>query len=228
MLRAMAHEATPAASVQSALAGLDQESRDWLDQLGSDGPVRSSAIEALFDMLLRVARHEAQRRRGSLPRQVVGELDDLARQAADDALAAVLRKLGEYRGASRFTTWAYKFAMFEVSTALRREAWRGRSITIEDAAWSQVADRMPVDPQAEMNVRELLAAVEHAVATNLTPRQRDVFVSIVVLEVPVDVVADRQGSSRGAIYKVLHDARRKLRVALADQGWDADTVGGGA
>jgi RNA polymerase sigma-70 factor (ECF subfamily) len=224
----MAQEATPATPVQLPLAGLDQESRRWLDELGSDGPVRSNAIESLFDMLLRVARHEAQRRRGSLPRQVVDELDDLARQAADDALAAVLRKLGEYRGASRFTTWACKFAMFEVSTALRREAWRGRSITIEDAAWSQVADRMPVDPQAEMNVRELLAAVEHAVAANLTPRQRDVFVSIVVLEVPVDVLADRQGSSRGAIYKVLHDARRKLRVALADQGWDVGAAGGGS
>jgi RNA polymerase sigma-70 factor (ECF subfamily) len=224
----MAQEATPTAAVESTLVGLDHESRQWLDQLALAGPDRSSAIEALFDMLLRAARHEAHRRRGSLPRQVVDELDDLARQAADDALAAVLRKLGEYRGASRFTTWAYKFAIFEVSTALRREAWRGRSITIEDAAWSNIEDRMPVDPHAEMNVRELLAAVEQAVAADLTQRQREVFVSVVVLEVPVDVVADRRGSSRGAVYKVLHDARRKLRLALAEQGWDVDDVGGGS
>lgn len=228
MLPSMAREAPPIPGVAATLVGPDEESRRWLDQLGSAGPDRVAAIEALFDMLLRVARHEAQRRRGSLPRPVVDDLDDLARQAADDALAAVLRKLDEYRGASRFTTWAYKFAIFEVSTALRQAAWRGRSITIEDAAWHDMANRLPDEPDAGLNVRELLAALEHAVAAALTPRQRDVFVSVVVLEVPIDVVADRHGSSRGAVYKVLHDARRKLRRSLAEQGWDAQISGGGS
>ena len=224
----MAQDAAPSPTVAARLVAPDEESRRWLDRLGSAGPDRVAAIEALFDMLLRVARHEAQRRRGSLPRAVADDLDDLSRQAADDALAAVLGKLDEYRGASRFTTWACKFAIFEVSTSLRRAAWRGRSITIGDAAWDDMADRLPDEPGAGLNVRELLAAVEHAVAAVLTPRQRDVFVSVVVLEVPVDVVADRHGSSRGATYKVLHDARRKLRRSLAEQGWDSQIAGGGS
>jgi RNA polymerase sigma-70 factor, ECF subfamily len=221
----MARDVPASRAADSPTLGLDDESRLWLDRLGSRGPDNAAAIEGLFDLLHRGARHEAHRRRGSLPSRVVDELDDLARQAADDALAAVLRKLDDYRGASRFTTWAYKFAIFEVSAALRREAWRGRSITIADEAWDRLADMMPVDPQAETDVRELLAAVERSVASDLTPRQRDVFVAVVVLEVPVDVVADRNGSSRGATYKVLHDARQKIRQALASQGWDIGKAG---
>jgi RNA polymerase sigma-70 factor (ECF subfamily) len=115
-----------------------------------------------------------------------------------------------------------------VSAALRREAWRGRSLTIEGDAWDRMADAKPVDPHAETDARELLVAIERSVAADLTRRQREVFVAIVVLEVPVDVVAERQGSSRGAVYKVLHDARRKLRQALAAQGWEIGNAGGGS
>lgn len=183
-------------------------------------------MQALFDMLHRATRHEAFRRRDSLPDRVLGDLDDLASQAAGDAVAAVLRKLDDYRGASRFTTWAYKFAVLEMSAALRREAWRGRSITIDDWAWDRLTDPGPVDPQAQTEIRELLAAIERSVASDLTSRQRDVFVAVVILEVPIDVVADRDGSSRGAVYKVLHDARRKLRAGLIQQGWQASLRGG--
>jgi RNA polymerase sigma-70 factor (ECF subfamily) len=204
---------------------LDQESRSWLDRLGSAGPQHVDAVEALFELLHRGARHETNRRRGSLPPAVVSELDDLARQAADDALEAVLRKLGDYRGASRFTTWAWKFVIFEVSAALRRAAWRGRSIAIDDAAWDRLADAAPFDPHAAVETRDLLAALQRSVGGDLTPLQREVFVAIVVLEVPVDVVAERRGTTRGAIYKVLHDARRNLRLGLARQGW-VDDIGG--
>ena len=125
------HEPMPVAA-EVHLEGLDDESRRWLDRLRSDGPDRPDAIQALFDRLHRVARYEAQRRRGSLPVRVANELDDIARQAAGDAMVTILQKLDDYRGASRFTTWVYKFAIFEVSAALRREAWRGRSLTIDD------------------------------------------------------------------------------------------------
>jgi RNA polymerase sigma-70 factor, ECF subfamily len=200
---------------------LDEVSRLWVERLRSDGPERAAATDALFDLLHRGALHEAHRRRGSLPQTVVAELDDLARQAAADALTAVLRKLGDYRGASRFTTWAYKFVIFEISGALRRETWRGRAITIDEGAWDRLTDPRPVDPHAEAEVRELRAAIERCVAAELTALQREVFVSIVVLEVPVDVVAERHGSTRGAIYKVLHDARRKVRASLNAGGWHA-------
>jgi RNA polymerase sigma-70 factor (ECF subfamily) len=150
---------------------------------------------------------------------VVAELDDLARQAADDAVAAVLRKLPDFRGASRFTTWAYKFVVFELSSTLRREAWRGRAITIEDASWERLVDTAPVDPVAEVQGRELLLAIERAVNALLTARQREVFVAVTVKGIPIDAIAERHNSTRGAIYKVLHDAREKLRRALDAEGW---------
>jgi len=207
-------------------ADLDDESRRWLDRLGTDGLGRDAAVNDLFELLYRGARHEAHRRRGSLPPALVGELDDLALQAAGEALTAVLRKLADFRGASRFTTWAYKFAIFEVSASLRREAWRGRSITIDDDAWGRLTDPVADDPHARTEVGELLAAIERCVASDLTARQREVFTAVVVHEVPIDVVAERQGSNRGAVYKVLHDARRKLRASLDAQGWRAGETGG--
>ena len=216
----------PSSASPSYPAELDQESRHWLQRLGSVGPEHDDAVEALFELLHRGARHEANRRRGSLPAAVVQELDDLARQAAGDALAAVLRKLADYRGNSRFTTWAWKFAIFEVSAALRRAAWRGRATTMDDAAWERLADPVPVDPHAAVEARELVAALHRSVAADLTPIQREVFVAVVILLVPIDVLAERRGTTRGSIYKALHDARRNLRLGLARQGWVADEAGG--
>lgn len=213
-----------AAAAESAAVpnSVDSESRDWLDRLASSGPTRDEAIEALFGLLYRAAVHETDRRRGSVPAAVVRELDDLARQAAGDALVAVLKKLPEYRGASRFTTWAYKFAVFEVSSALRREAWRGRSVNIEDTSWERMIDGVSVDPAAASDAQELLAAIQRSVAMHLTVRQRDVLVAVTILHVPIDVLAERQATTRGAVYKVLHDARRKLRQALEAEGWRLD------
>lgn len=198
---------------------LDPESQGWLDALRSDGPGRDRGVADLYALLHRAARHEAQRRRGSLPVPVADDLDDLARQAAGDAVVVVLRKLDTYRGASRFTTWAYKFVVFEVSAALRRERWRGRTVSMDDAEWDRLADRMPDGAHAGVEIRELIGAIERAVAADLTPRQRQIFVAVVVNDVPIDVLADRLDSTRGAIYKVLHDARRKLRSSLETQGW---------
>jgi RNA polymerase sigma-70 factor (ECF subfamily) len=212
----------PAASAKA----LDEDSRRWLDGLRSGGPDGADAVEALFDLLRRGARREAERRRGSLPEHVLADLDDLARQAADLAVAAVLRKLPEYRGDSRFTTWAYKFVIFEMSAALRREAWRGRrTVDIDDDAWRRLADSRAIDPAAKTELRELVSTIERCVATELTPWQREVFISVVVLGVPIDVLAHRHDKARGAVYKVLHDARRKLRAFLHAEGWDAGRAG---
>ena len=147
------------------------------------------------------------------------ELDDLCRQAADDAVVAVIGKLDGYRGASRFTTWAYGFAIFEVSVKLRRHAWRGRSIPTadDDATWDRLAGGA-TSAQAHVESAELLRALRRAVAEELTPRQREVFVAVALNDVQIDVVAEQLHSTRGAVYKVLHDARRKLRLRLEREG----------
>ena len=198
-------------------APLDEESRRWLEDLRAADPARNRALARLHAILLRIARAEANRRRGSLPGDVLADLDDLCTQAANDALSAILRKLDGFRGASRFTTWAYKFAVLEVSVRLRRRAWTTRRVVLDEAAWGRLADPA-ADVQRSFQEREMLVAVRKAVEETLTEHQRRVFLAVVAEEVPIDVIAERIGSSRGAVYKVVHDARRKLRAVLATAG----------
>jgi RNA polymerase sigma-70 factor (ECF subfamily) len=198
---------------------LDVESRAWVDGLRAAGAERTRTLERLHDLLLRAARGEARRRRHLYPEIGGAELDDVCRQAADDAVVAVTGKLDGYRGASRFTTWAYAFAVFEVSTKLRRHAWRaGRIPTADDdAAWDRLAGGGGA-AQAYAESAELLRALRRAVAEELSPRQREVFVAVVLNDVQIDVLAGHLQSTRGAVYKVLHDARRKLRLRLEREG----------
>jgi RNA polymerase sigma-70 factor (ECF subfamily) len=200
-------------------AQLDLDSRGWVTGLRAAGVEHARALERLHDLLLRAAHAEARRRRHQYPEIAGAELDDLCGQAADDAAVAVTAKLDSYRGASRFTTWAYAFAVFEVSVKLRRHAWRrGRIPTADDdGAWDRLAEGAGT-AQLRIESKELLHALRRAVAEELTPRQRRVFVSVALNDVPIDVVAGQLQSSRGAVYKVLHDARRKLRRRLEREG----------
>jgi RNA polymerase sigma-70 factor, ECF subfamily len=202
--------------VPSALAtyprpAMADDPQAWPARLRGTGLDRERAIAELHALLLRAARHELRRR----PSVTALELDDLAHQAAGDALVAVLAKLDTFRGASRFTTWAYKFAILEAGVKARRRAWHGREIALGDDAWPAFADPGPGTPET-VETAELLRAIRDAVETELTGHQREVFVALALHEVPIDVLAERRGTTRGALYKTLHDARRRLRAALAD------------
>jgi RNA polymerase sigma-70 factor (ECF subfamily) len=105
---------------------LDDESRAWLDDLRAEGRTKDEAIARLHALLLRAARFEIARRRVTMPHLRGDELDDLAAEAADDAVVSVLRRLDDFRGLSRFSTWAYKFALLEAAVILRIGAWHGR------------------------------------------------------------------------------------------------------
>src|SRR5215475_6007029 len=198
---------------------LDVESRAWVEGLRATGASRAAALERLHDLLLRAAYSEAHRRHHLYPEIDGVELDDLCRQAADDAVVAVTAKFDAYRGASRFTTWAYAFAIFEVSVKLRRHAWRrGRIPTADDdATWDRLAERAGT-AEARVESAELFRSLRHAITEELTARQRQVFVAVALNDVEIDVVADQLSSTRGAIYKVLHDARAKLRRRLEREG----------
>ena len=196
---------------------LDQESREWLRALRADGLTRDEAIGRLHALLLQAARFEAARRRHALPHLRGGDLDDLALQAADDALVSVLARLDTFRGASRFTTWAYKFALLEAAVKLRKRAWQGREIPLEPEGWERLAGSVR-EPGAAAEQNELIESVRLAVDQALTPHQRRVLVALALNGVPIDILAERLGTTRGALYKTLHDARRKLRAHLADRG----------
>jgi RNA polymerase sigma-70 factor, ECF subfamily len=202
--------------VASAGHPLDADSRAWLRALSGTGSERDDAVERLHALLVRAARSEVARR-PAMQRSGL-TLDDLAVQAADDALVAVLRKLHTFRGDSRFTTWAYKFALLEAAAKARRRPWQGREVPLETEGLAQLVSDVRVSPAGQSESSELLHAVRDAIVEVLTPHQRAVLVAITLNDVPIDVLAERRGTTRGALYKTLHDARRKLRAELAKDG----------
>jgi RNA polymerase sigma-70 factor (ECF subfamily) len=191
-------------------SALDPESREWLRVLGASGAEREEAVTRLHALLLRAARSEMARRRRTLPHLRGGDLDDIANLAADDALMNVLRGLDDFRGASRFTTWAYKFALYEAAAELRKRAWQGREVPLEPEDWSMLSSA-GLEPDAEAEQSELLATLQRAIEEVLTPHQRRVLVALAVNGVPIDVLAEHLNTHRNALYKTLHDARQKLR-----------------
>jgi RNA polymerase sigma-70 factor (ECF subfamily) len=192
--------------------------RNWVDDLRAEGAEREEALAGLHELLLRAARFEIGRRREALALTRGEDLDDLAVQAADDAMVALLGNLDTYRGASRFTTWAYKFALLEAGVKVRRRAWQGREVVLEPESWPAFTDeRTSVERGREQ--AELLSELQRAVREELTPHQRAVFTALALNEVPIDVLSERLEMTRGALYKTLHDARRKLRAELAAGGY---------
>src|SRR5437868_5600436 len=123
----------------SALMTMPAET-SWVERLRAAGTPGRAATSELHDLLLKAARFEVRRRAAELPHLRGGDLEDLAQQAADDALLAVLRKLDDFRGEARFTTWAYKFALLEAAVKVRRRAWQGREVPLEEEAWGTLAD----------------------------------------------------------------------------------------
>ena len=148
------------------------------------------------------ARHELRRRRSALSHVAATELDDLAMQAADDALVAVLAKLDTFRGASRFTTWAYKFALLEAGVKARRRAWQGREIALERRRLAGVRRPRRLGARGRAETGELLRAIRDGrrrassppTSARCSSRWR-------CNEVPIDVLAER----------ARHDARRPLQ-----------------
>jgi RNA polymerase sigma-70 factor, ECF subfamily len=213
----------PAAGEATATAPLDGASRQWLDQLRGEGAEHDDAVARLHALLLRAARFEVARRRPTLPHLRGNDLDDIAMQAADDALMSVLARLDDFRGLSRFTTWVYKFALLEAAVKLRKRAWQGRELPLEPESWSLFSSA-GLEPDIEAEQSELLATLQAAITEVLTPHQRRVLVALALNGVPIDVLAERLNTTRGALYKTLHDARRKLRKHLAQRGLSLDLL----
>jgi RNA polymerase sigma-70 factor (ECF subfamily) len=201
---------------------LDAASREWLRALGANGATHDEAVARLHALLLRAARFEASRRRGRLP-HLRDELEEIAHEAAGDALISVLAHLDDFRGNSRFTTWVYKFALLETAVKLRKRAWQGRELPLEPDAWN-LFESVGLTPPEQVEQSELLSTLQTAIGEVLTPHQRRVLVAVTLNGVPIDVLAERLDTTRGALYKTLHDARRKLRTHLTERDLSAATA----
>jgi RNA polymerase sigma-70 factor, ECF subfamily len=193
----------------------DDDAR-WLTPLASSGPAHDRAVGELHRLLLRASTFEVRRRSAALGLAASSELDDIANQAADDALLAIMSRLDRFERRSRFTTWAYKFAIHSAGVAVRRHAWRDRDLSPSSSESLERLTRLSDDPGEAAQTRELLARISTAI-TRLTAHQRDVLLALAVDGVPIDVLADRLSSNRNALYKTLHDARTRLRRVLDEE-----------
>jgi RNA polymerase sigma-70 factor (ECF subfamily) len=214
--------ADPRTTAVNVASPVDRDSRVWLERLNSAGAERRAAIAELHALLLRAATFEVNRRRAMFRHLRGGDLADLAQQSADDALMAILGKLDDFRGDSRFETWAYKFALYEAAAKVRKRSWQGREIPLAAEEWPLIADHR-ARPDADVETTELLAAIRDALEHALSSHQREVLIALALNEVPIDVLAERLNTTRGALYKTLHDARQKLRRALAVRGLKEQT-----
>lgn len=203
---------------------MDEVSSAWLTALSSDGAEQDLAQRRLYDVLSKVTFKECYRRAAST--RINGpELDDIAQQAADDAMVSLLAKLDTFRGESRFTTWAYRFAVLEVANKLSRHFWRYPADSIDAADWDHLPAKFGDSPPVQTEHNELVSAVRDAVET-LTEQQRHIFISVVINGVPLDAMAVKTGKKHGAIYKTVFDARRKIRTYLTTNGYLQEQLAG--
>jgi RNA polymerase sigma-70 factor, ECF subfamily len=191
------------------------EPDDWVEALNSPGPRQDHAMSGLHQMMLRACRHQVRRMSSALAGVGNERLEEIANQAADEAMMALLAKLSSFEGRSRFTTWAYKFAILQSATEVRRFAWAHREVELDDT--TQVMERGP-SPASYVEASDLAAAVRLAIDVALTPHQRRVTLALLVDDIPIDVLAQRLGSNRNALYKTVHDARGRLRAHLIASG----------
>jgi RNA polymerase sigma-70 factor (ECF subfamily) len=203
---------------REALAGpisASSDSHAWLTALRGTGAQRDQAVASLHALLVDAARAEITRHGAKAGRAPAADNDDLARQAADAALAGVRAGLDDFRGASRFTPWASKFAILEAGRAARLRDWRHRAVALDSDSWRHLGDA-PVGRDVDPARSELLNRLAVAIDARLTGHQRCVLVSLAIDQVPIDVLAERLDTTRGALYATLHQARQQLRRVLGE------------
>jgi RNA polymerase sigma-70 factor (ECF subfamily) len=206
-------------SLADGTVSADVEPVEWVRALGSSGVDRDLALKQLHLLMLRAARHQANRMRTALPDPSSVAVEVLVNQAADEAMTALLGKLHTFEGRSRFTTWAFKFAVLQVASDVRRMQWQHREVELRDLDMQSIPSADHDGPQQQAEANDLAKALARSMVSVLTPHQRRVAIALLVDGVPIDVLAERLGTSRGALYKTIHDVRGRLRADLSSQGY---------
>ena len=201
---------------------------EWLTALKSADEAQTAALSDLRAYLLRVALYALYRRRNTLPHLAPADIDHLAQDCAQDALSSIVKHLDQFRGESRFTTWAYNFAVNAVLVAARREQWSrvrlDRLLESPELLERIGSARASSDPHRRALQREVLAVIREGIDAHLTPRQRQALIAVVFEAVPLDELARHWASNRNAVYKLVHDARKKLKAHLHERGFEAEDV----
>lgn len=187
---------------------------EWLEELSA--PINDEALEDLRQILLRGLR-------ASLSNRINTELNAITEDFVQEALLKVLKSLETFRGESRFTTWAQKIAIHVAYTELRRRRWKDISLQdiIETPEGDEYTPAILTDPshgpEEEASQNNIFEIIYHLIDTELTERQRTAILAIVQGGMPIDQVAEKMDTNRNALYKLLHDARKRLKLALNEQ-----------
>ena len=188
----------------------------WLTALREPGPGHDEAVKRIHALVRRAARQQVIRMRHLWVDLGAVRAEEIIQSAADDATVAVLAHLGDFEGRSRFSTWVYKFGVWHAASEARRALWRDRAMVLDD--YDEPVSDHPLTPESYAQARDLSGALSVAIQTALTAHQRRVVLALLVDEVPIDVLAERLGTSRNTLYKALHDARVRLREELVRSG----------
>lgn len=202
---------------------------EWLSQLKADGTLeQAEAIEDLRLYLLRAVLYFFSQNPGDLRSLARPELEQVAQDLAQDALLTILKHVDEFRGESKFTTWAYRFAINMSLVEARRQRWKNLSLDkiLENSELPdfQFEDQGSPDPDRNAQQQEIWETVREVIQNDLTERQRKILTAVVFDDVPVDVVTKEYKMNRNAVYKMVHDARAKLRHRLEDRGFDVGEI----
>lgn len=196
---------------------LGAEDRQWVNGLAGRGVDHERTCRDLHAILLRAAKFEVGQRRTA--HQLGGaDLDDIACQAASDALLLIIRKAGEFRGDSRFTTWATRFVRFEVRAKLRQYASRHRTVALAPEHQEQLVAANS-DPSVQAEGQELAEAIHRVVNDRFSSHQRTVFLALLMRDATPADLASRMGLNANAIYQIAFRARHCLRRQLRANGF---------
>ncbi len=198
---------------------------EWVHDLKASGSLQESAIADLRDLLLRAALYFFSRNLNDFGGLSRGEILQRAEDCAQDALIAILDHLSDFRGDSKFTTWTYKFAINIALMSARHERWKGVSLDGLDSStegafleWMMEDKTDQIAPEQSAMQAEVQKIIQNVIDHDLTDKQRRVLSMMVFNDVPMDEVVQYFGTNRNAIYKMLHDARRKLKSSLQAHG----------
>lgn len=202
---------------------------EWLTQLRAEGtPEQAEAIEDLRLYLLRAVLYFFSASPGDLRGLARQEIEQVAQDLAQDALLTILKNLDEFRGESKFTTWAYRFAINMSLVEARRQRYKNLSLDRlfenPDLPDFQFEDKDSPDPSRSAQQQEIWETVREVIANELTDRQRAILTAIVFDDVPVDIVTEQFHMNRNAVYKMVHDARAKLKKRLEERGFDVGEI----
>jgi RNA polymerase sigma-70 factor (ECF subfamily) len=204
-----------------SIPAAERSNQVWPELLLADGSAHHAAVRRLHALMTKAAHHQVAHMSPSLP--VIGgvRVEDIVKQAADEATVAALGRLASFEGRSRFTTWAYKFGILHAANEVRRNMWRHREANLDDVP-ELVGGR--TSPEQHVEHLDFARAVTAAMEVALTPHQRKVAIAVLVEDIPIDVLAERMGTNRNALYKTLFDARGRLRSHLVAGGYLNDAA----